>query len=198
MTPFMKNLIKTSCVLMLISGFSALLVGATNAITAPIIEENNVKKEESTLSVVYGDKVNTFVQWKEYEASANHQKENDNYTYLSTLTLNYVSKIWTAKYDATEVGYIARFSGKNGYGAVDMLVGISLDFKLGGLFTISDSMSYKNKLEPGYIDPYNESNDKEAAVNDVKCGATYAANILKAGITEARDVIKATIERSQK
>ena len=185
MNEFTKNLLKTSAILMIIAGGAALLVGATNALTAPVIEKNNVEKEKKMLSEVYGDAVDTFAEWSENTDKNTYPEENANGSYLKTLTLTYVTKVWTAKKSNQNVGYIARFYGKNGYGAVDMLVGISLDGKIGKLCIITDSMSYKTKLENSYITPLNESNDKESALDNVKCGATFAAKLIQGGVKEA-------------
>lgn len=186
MNEFVKNLIRTTSILMVIAGGAALLVGATNALTAPIIEKNNIEKEKQMLSEVYKDDVNTYVEWSKDSTSSEEKEKGE---YLSSLTLSYVTKVWTAKKDETPIGYITRFYGKNGYGEVDMLLGVSLDGKMGKLCIISDTMSYKSKLESGYIDKYNGSDDKENAINDVKCGATFAANLIKNGVEESIEVV---------
>ena len=51
MNEFTKNLLKTSSVLMIIAGGAALLVGATNALTAPVIEQNNQGKDDVSQSL---------------------------------------------------------------------------------------------------------------------------------------------------
>lgn len=186
MNEFVKNLIKTTSVLMIISGGAALLVGATNALTAPVIENNNVEKEKKMLSEVYGDDADTYIEWSKDSTSSDEKEKGE---YLSSLTLSYVTKVWTAKKGEKTIGYITRFYGKNGYGDVDMLLGVSIDGKMGNLCVISDTMSYKSKLESGYIDKYNDSNNKESAVNDVKCGATFAANLIKKGVEESIEVV---------
>ena len=73
---------------------------------------------------------------------------------------------------------------------MDFLIGITLDGKFSTLCEIEDSMSYKSKLESGYIDPFsNASSDKkEEALDNVKCGATFAANLLRSALLEAKDV----------
>ncbi len=202
MNEFRKNLLKTSLTLMIIAGGASLLVGATNAITAPVIEQNSIEKERKQLSKVY-DTADAFIEWKVYSSDekTKYKSEDENGQYLSTLSLNYVQKVWTARKTKSgnaddvsdeddEVGYIARVYGKNGYGAVDFLIGITLDGKFSTLCEIEDSMSYKSKLESGYIDPFsNASSDKkDEALDNVKCGATFAANLLRSALLEAKDV----------
>ncbi len=198
MNEFTKNMLKTSAILMIIAGGAAVLVGATNALTAPVIEKNNIEKEKKMLSEVYGKEADSYIEWSINTDASTNKVEHDNGSYLTSIKdkLSYVTKVWTAKKEGQDVGYIARFYGKNGYGSVDMLVGVSLDGKLGKLCIITDSMSYKTKLENSYITPYNDSNEKEKAVNDVKCGATFAAKIIQNGILEAQKVCMKEIASS--
>ena len=203
MDEFKKNLIKTSATLMIIAGGAAILVGATNALTAPVIAKNEAEKERQQLTQVFGDKANAFVEWKNYDSEEEQKNKADEHsggTYLTEIggKLKYVQKIWTARKTAGEpteasdkdqaVGYVARIYGKNGYGAVDLLVGINLDGTYSKIAVITDSMSYKTKLESGYLDPYNSASDKnkESALANVKCGATFAATLIKNGVEEAK------------
>lgn len=212
MNEFTKNLLKTSATLMIISGGAAVLVGATNALTAPVIANNASEKERQQLTQVFSDKADAFIEWKEYTGEEKQSKaaEDENGTYLTDISkkIKYVTKVWTAKKTSsgkpesvtdkdTTVGYVARVYGKNGYGALDLLVGINAkDFGLSKVCIIEDSMSYKNKLEPGYIDPYNnakDGKDKQTALANVKCGATIAATLMKNAVEEAQSVCKKEI-----
>lgn len=201
MNDFTKNLLKTSATLMIIAGGASVLVGATNALTSPVIAKNAEEKEKQQLSQVFGDKADTFVEWKQYtdqKDKTNYAQEDENGTYLSEISkkVKYVTKVWTAKKGKSNYGYIARVYGKNGYGALDLLVGINKNFTLSKICIIEDSMSYKNKLEPGYIDPYNsakDGKDKEKALANVKCGATIAATLMKNAVEEAQSVCKKEI-----
>lgn len=206
MNEFKKNLIKTSVTLMIIAGGASILVGATNALTAPIIDKNAVETERKQLAVVYGDSADSFIEWKAYsgDEQTKYKTENENGNYLSSISgeLKYVTKVWSARKTKSGnsdnvsdedplVGYVARVYGKNGYGALDLLVGIKEDGSLSKLCIIEDSMSYKSKVESNYIDPYNAANDgagKESALENVKCGATFAATIVKNGLQEAKKV----------
>ena len=98
MNEFRKNLLKTSLTLMIIAGGASLLVGATNAITAPVIEQNSIEKERKQLSKVY-DTADAFIEWKVYSSDekTKYKSEDENGQYLSTLSLNYVQKVWTAE-----------------------------------------------------------------------------------------------------
>ncbi len=214
MNEFRKNLIKTSVTLMVIAGGASILVGATNALTAPIIEKNAVETERKQLAAVYGDAADSFIEWKSYsgDEKTKYASESTDGEYLSSISseLKYVTKVWSARKtkdgktdnvsDKDElVGYVARVYGKNGYGALDLLVGVKADGSLSKLCIIEDSMSYKSKVESDYIDPYNaqaDGDDKENALDNVKCGATFAATIVKNGLLEAKNVCTKKVKAS--
>lgn len=189
MKDFTKNLIKTSLTLMIIAGGSTVLIGAVNAITAPVIADNTAKKENKSLAVVFDDTdvSNTYASRTLDSAVA--------------AKLKYVQKVWdvyTDKSKSTFVGTIARCAGTNQYGSVDFLIGFKgSDYQLSKLVMISDTMSYKGKLEPGYVDPYNaaaDGADKEAALENVKCGATFAATLIHDCVNEAKKIAKNEIK----
>lgn len=185
MKDFTKNFIKTALTLLIIAGGSTLLVGAVNAVTAPVIAENNVRKQNKSLAEVFGD---TEVKNTYAERTLDDDTKKD---------IKYVTKVWDVYSDKDKkdfVGTICRCYGKNGYGDVDFLIGFKgKDYSLTKLVMISDTMSYKGKLEPGYVDPYNaaaDGADKEAALQNVKCGATFAASLIRDAVTEAGKVAK--------
>ena len=189
MKDFTKNLIKTSLTLMIIAGGSTVLIGAVNAITAPVIADNTAKKENKSLAVVFGD---TDVS----DTYASRTLDS-----AVAAKLKYVQKVWdvyTDKSKSTFVGTIARCAGTNQYGSVDFLIGFKgSDYQLSKLVMISDTMSYKGKLEPGYVDPYNaaaDGADKEAALENVKCGATFAATLIHDCVNEAKKIAKNEIK----
>lgn len=185
MKDFTKNFIKTALTLLIIAGGSTLLVGAVNAVTAPVIAENNVRKQNKSLAEVFGD---TDVKNTYAERTLDDDTKKD---------IKYVTKVWDVYSDKDKkdfVGTICRCYGKNGYGDVDFLIGFKgKDYSLTKLVMISDTMSYKGKLEPGYVDPYNAADDgagKETALQNVKCGATFAASLIRDAVTEAGKVAK--------
>jgi len=189
MKDFTKNLIKTSLTLMIIAGGSTILIGAVNAITAPVIADNTAKKENKSLAVVFDD---TDVS----DTYASRTLDS-----AVAAKLKYVQKVWdvyTDKSKSTFVGTIARCAGTNQYGSVDFLIGFKgSDYQLSKLVMISDTMSYKGKLEPGYVDPYNaaaDGTDKEAALENVKCGATFAASLIRDCVNEAKKIAKNEIK----
>ena len=94
MNEFTKNMLKTSLVLTIIAGGAALLVGATNALTAPVIEKNNIEKEKKMLSEVYQSEADTFVEWSKSTDEKINKEEHDNGTYLASIqgNLKYVKK----------------------------------------------------------------------------------------------------------
>lgn len=164
-----KKYIKVSATLGLIAGISALLVGLANAITADRILQNAAKKEANGLKEVY-----------------------DNADAFSPIDVasdaTYVVKIWSAlDQGGQEVGYIYKTSGRNAYGTVTMLLGISGEAILGRIVLLENTETYGQTLEDNYVTPYNaEGADTAKAIDDVRCGATYGAKLIQSMAKEAQ------------
>ena len=183
MNDFTKNLLKTSATLMIIAGGSALLVGAVNAVTAPVISANMEKKQQQMLYVVFNDNDGKY-QYTDTKLSDNKDL---------VAKLQYVNTQWTVKDGDQDLGTIYRCYVKNGYGDMDFLVGINSDHSLGNMSIISDTFSYKDKLETNFITPYNNSHDKQTQVEQVKTGATFASKLTRDAILEAQKLDKGEI-----
>lgn len=113
------EIIKTSVVLFLITAVSAGLLAAVNAKTAPIIAENEAKKQEAAMKIVL-------------PAADGFETEN--------LINEKTDKCITAVYKSTnDVGY-AVLASPNGYGGkISVAVGVSSDGKVSGVNIISQS-----------------------------------------------------------
>ncbi|MFA6829592.1 MAG: hypothetical protein WCR67_02665 [Bacilli bacterium] len=168
MNETLKKYVKVSLTLGLIASISAVLIGVANAITAPVIKQNEVQSEASSLLAVYGGSSSDYVSYD-----------------VSDLNLDYVTKGWTF---SPTGDYVFKAYGKNGYGDISLVVGIEKDGDLGKIVIITDTETYKNKLEPNYVDAYNSSDDKSSALDDVKCGATYGAKLIQSMVTEAHEI----------
>jgi Na+-translocating ferredoxin:NAD+ oxidoreductase RnfG subunit len=167
MKAFALKIVTVASALGLIAGISALAIGVTYAFTIDKINANGLQKEKAGLSEVYGDKADTFDS--------------------QTLSANasYVSKIWIAKEATAEVGYIYKTDGKNSYGEVSMLLGISGSGNYGTMVILTNTETYGSTLTDNYIDPYNATADKTTALSNVHCGATYGATLINNMASEA-------------
>ena len=78
------------------------------------------------------------------------------------------------------------------YGKISLLVGFRLSEKEGtqsyafvGLYEIVDEQTYSSTLQENYINPLNGGNRD---LDDVSCGATYAATLVRDMVNEAHEV----------
>ncbi len=157
-----KHAAKVAAILGGITAVAALGIGAVNLLTAPIIAQNKKAKEEKSVKLVFA-----------------------NAEILETVELKekYLNKYWEVALPATEKtpdGRIYSCTGTNGYGTVSLLIGIYGDYSLGNMVILENTESYGSTLEEKYIEPYQSAQDKEAALNQVKCGATFGAKMIKA------------------
>ncbi len=170
-----KKWLKVGGILCAIAGASALVLTSLNLLTAPIIEENNAKKQSGGYREIFSN-------W-----AANSDpvaiEGNDNLAeyciaYSDTAKTNQIGYIYTSKTLAVK-----------SFGNVKAMVGISGETDspvLGKIYLVENSLSYKTTLESGYILPYN-SNPGDTTLNNVKCGATFGAEAIKGIINAARD-----------
>jgi hypothetical protein len=163
--------------LSLIGGVSALLIGAVNALTAPVIAANDLAAQETAMKAVYGD-----------FASASSP--------ILIGGSSYVSKFWVAlDQENNALGYIYRADGKNKYGSIALLVGVygaSSSPILGRIALISDTETFKEKLEDGYVDPYN-ADPTATNLGDTTCGATHGATLIEDMAVEAKGIYDGSV-----
>lgn len=171
-----KKYIITAITLAAIGAASAALIGAVNLVTKDRIELNAANKIKKGLAQIYGD----------------------NATFSDQIAINgddkYLDCYYIAKVDDNQVGYIFQTSGKNMYGAISMLVGISNEFEINRFYLITNEQTYNTTLVDNYVDPFNSGDVK---LDDVTCGATYGAKLVRAMAQEASDWAKANLGGGQ-
>ena len=166
----MNKYLKVSITLGSIAAGAALIIGLANFVTANRIEANKLSKEKAALKEIYNvDNTDIYQELT----------KDDGVDYSS---FNYISKIYKDTSVSTTFIYVT--SGKNSYGAISMLVGVSKDGPSNIVLT-EDTETYKDTLEESYVANYNKSEEKLVAYADVTCGATYGAKLIKAMIDEA-------------
>lgn len=154
-------------------GVLGLVIAGGDLLTKDTIARNRIEKEQNGLKKVFGENVT-------YSEATEIKDEN-----RASL-----QKYWTVSVDSKEVGRVYATSATNSYGTVSLLVGVYSDFSLGNVVALENTESYAATLEEGYLEPYAASEDKENAVNTVKCGATYGATMCRDMIVSARDHYK--------
>lgn len=162
-----KSYLKTGLILAAITAICGIMIALLNGVTAPIIEENNYKKEQETLALIF------------YGATFENLeiKEND----------SKINKVYLAKVNDEILGYVYLVSGKNAYGTIELMIGIS-DGSVCAVEIITNTQSF-SKVVNQYVNDLDnlDINNQNIEDLDVKCGATYGAKLVKELIKVALD-----------
>lgn len=174
MNELVKKGIKVGLTLSLISGGAAALIGVTNVLTAPIIENNASAKLRDSLGKVFEDIAD--VSKQTYEAVEVDAKAT------------YITEKYIVSDGANEVGKIYHVYGKNSYGSIELLVGIKKNENneavLHKMVELSIDQSYKGTLVENYFNPVNAGT---RSYEDSKCGASVGAGLIKSMVAECID-----------
>ena len=168
MKKYMKRAFLSGAVLGLLSGAMAILIVGADFLTRDTIARNAKEKERQGLVAIFG-------------ADAEYGEA------MKIEGSKYIQKYWTVTLHEVELGRVYRGTGRNGYGEVSLLYGIDKMNGLGRVVTLANTESYGTVLKENYLDPLNAGSDKDAALNEVTCGATYGAKL-------CRDIILEGIE----
>ena len=169
MKKYMKKAFLAGGVLAGLCGVMAVAIVGADFLTRETIAANNLAKENAGLRKVYGENCTygeaVVVEDKDY---------------------GYLEKYWTVTEGDKLIGRVYRGHGKNGYGEVTLLYGINVDFTLAMVVTIENTESYGTTLKENYLDPLASAEDKDEAVQSVKCGATEGAKLCRAIILQGQ------------
>lgn len=162
-----KRYLKTGLILAAITAICGIMIALLNGVTAPIIEENNYKKEQETLALIFDG-----ATFENLEI-----KEND----------SKINKVYLAKINDEILGYVYLVSGKNAYGTIELMIGIS-DGSVCAVEIITNTQSF-SKVVNQYVNDLDnlDINNQNIDDLDVKCGATYGAKLVKELINVALD-----------
>lgn len=117
------NIIKVGLILFVITAVSALVLAAVNSMTAPVIAENEAKKQSEAMRTVLPD-----------------AKEFSDENLFEGIENKVVSAVYEAKDENGETAGYAVMANPNGYGgAISMVVGINPDMSVSGIDIISQS-----------------------------------------------------------
>ena len=160
----MKKNFKIAAILMIIAAVCGLAVSGMNKITSGVIERNQAEKEAALFIEIFS----------EYSI--------DNSEIITEgLSSEAITKKVVAK-DASGnlLGNIYTVSGKNSYGAIVLLVGISSEGKLVSIESLENGQSYSSEVQ-AHVDSKYSAGLTLSDINaiDTKCGATYGANTVK-------------------
>ena len=109
----MKDILKLGVTLFAICAVAALVLGVTNNITAPVIEERNIQASNEARKTVL--------------------PEADEFKELEGMNSDIVLEIYEGIKDGQVIGYTIKTSSKGYGGAIELMVGISKDSKITGV-----------------------------------------------------------------
>ena len=109
----MKDILKLGVTLFAICAVAALVLGVTNNITAPVIEERNIQASNEARKIVLS--------------------EADEFKELDGMNSDIVLEVYEGIKDGQVIGYTIKTSSKGYGGAIELMVGISKDSKITGV-----------------------------------------------------------------
>ena len=190
----MKRYLYVSGILGAIALVCAVLIALMNMLTNPIIKKNNENKISETYTKIYSD----------YYSNEEVEFTKDDKSYIK-------GKVKALDKDGNVLGYIYTTSGKNAYGEVSLMIGITdgnvvdVEFLTNTESFASTVFSHVKGNYPSSIDSVIEVNPygsldtidigylsiNEIEAIDIKCGATFGATLVKsmvlAALTEAKE-----------
>ena len=169
----MKDILKLGITLFAICAVAALVLGVTNNITAPVIEERNIQASNEARKIVLS--------------------EADEFKELDGMNSDIVLEVYEGIKDGQVIGYTIKTSSKGYGGAIELMVGISKDSKITGveIGNHSETPGLGSKAtEPIFKNQYVDkdvSNSllvvKGSANNDNEISAISGATITSNGVT---------------
>ena len=176
MSPDKKKYLMTAIILGAIAMSSGLLIGGAHLITKDPIAQNEINKINSGLGEIYEQKVTVE---KDGDITAEQRKENE---------LKFVEHIYYINDENNNsIGRAFKTSGSNSYGKITLIIGFDNNAVYKGLSIIVNEQSFASTLVDEYITPIEEAEDKDRAIADVTCGATYGAKLVRDMINNAGD-----------
>lgn len=109
----MKDILKLGVTLFAICAVAALVLGVTNNITAPVIEERNIQASNEARKIVLS--------------------EADEFKELDGMNSDIVLEVYEGIKDGQVIGYTIKTSSKGYGGVIELMVGISKDSKITGV-----------------------------------------------------------------
>ncbi len=169
----MNSILKLGVTLFAICAVAALVLGVTNNITAPVIEERNIKQVMKHVKLYY--------------------QRLDEFKELDGMNSDIVLEVYEGIKDGQVIGYTIKTSSKGYGGAIELMVGISKDGKITGveIGNHSETPGLGSKAtEPMFKNQYVDkdvSNSllvvKGSTNNDNEISAISGATITSNGVT---------------
>ena len=169
----MKDILKLGVTLFAICAVAALVLGVTNNITAPVIEDRNIQASNEARKIVLS--------------------EADEFKELDGMNSDIVLEVYEGIKDGQVIGYTIKTSSKGYGGAIELMVGISKDGKITGveIGNHSETPGLGSKAtEPMFKNQYVDKDVlnsllvvKGSTNNDNEISAISGATITSNGVT---------------
>lgn len=195
----MKNYLKISIVLCLITLCCAAILAALNLVTAGVIEENDKKTKKETIKAIYDD-------FDHYTSESYDDLVSKYANVTIDSAINERITVYSAKEESANslIGYIYSVAKRNAYGNISLMVAISKNNTVYQVEFLENGQSFAStvdswvkskfqskgakKYEAGFtteVEAGKELSAEELALLDVKCTATYGATTVKELVTLA-------------
>ena len=166
----MKKNFKIAAILMIIAAVCGLAISGMNKVTSSVIERNQAEKEAALFKEIFA----------EYDID-----------HSQIITEGFSNEAITKKVVAKDdsgalLGNIYTVSGKNTYGPIVLLVGISSEGKLVSVEFLENGQSFSSEVQAHVDSKYSAGLTLSQVTSiDTNCGATYGANTVKELVTIA-------------
>lgn len=188
----MNNIVKLGLNLFAICAVAALLLGVTNKVTAPVIEQRNIQANNESRQIVLPDA-------SEFSEVASSEYENID---------GIVAEVHEGKSGSEIVGYTVKVLPKGYGGAIELIVGISLEGNVTGInvgnMTETPGLGAKVK-EPEFKDQFTGKPASEITLvkgsssleNEVSAisGATITSNAVTSGVNVAIELFNNSLSK---
>lgn len=153
----MKKYIKIALILFIFTSLSGILVSSIYMLTNDIKEENERKQKEELLELIFPDS-----------------------EMLNLANSSVFDNIYVVSKDNDIIGYIYDISGKNSFGEISLLVGISKNGELKDIQINKNEQSFSSEVAKHTESNYYEGITQEKVEDiDCHCGATKGATLVK-------------------
>lgn len=188
----MNNIVKLGLNLFAICAVAALLLGLTNQVTAPVIEQRNIQANNESRQIVLPD------------ASEFIQVSDSKYENIDGI----VSEVYEGKSGSETVGYTVKVLPKGYGGDIELIVGISKDGTVSGInignmsetpglgakasdSSFKDQFSGKSASEIALIKGSSSGENEISAIS----GATITSTAVTDGVNVAIELFNSSLNK---
>lgn len=192
----MKDMAKLGIILFAICAIAALALGATNQMTAPVIEERNIQANNES-------RQNVLPEAKEFK-----QMDDKVFKEVTSLEEGLIAEVYEGTDGSETVGYTIKTLPKGYGGQIELIVGVSKDGKVTGINigNMSETPGLGSKAaEPAFKDQFNNKPASELTLvkgnasgeDQIQAisGATITSTAVTKGVNAAIEVFNSSLNK---